>query len=63
MKNFVAKQKCWVVVSNPIVATLCELEEGQQLSTKNQIVEIYYSERVAHSRMRQFNPGWKPTEI
>lgn len=59
MKKFIAKEKCWVVISNPCTPTLCELDEGQNFISGNEIVEVYYNEAAAHARIRQFNPAWK----
>lgn len=62
-KSFVAKQKCWVVVSVPSAPTLCEVEEGEAFSSKNEVVEVFYDEHLAHARMRHFNPGWQKTSM
>ena len=59
MANFVAKQKCWVVVSVPSAPTLCEVEEGETFTSKNEVVEIFYDEPRALARMQHFVPGWQ----
>lgn len=59
MANFIAKQKCWVVVSVPAAPTLCEVEEGETFTSKNEVVEVFYDEHLAHARMQHFIPGWQ----
>ena len=60
MASFIAKQKCWVIISDPSSPTMTEVEEGSSFISKNNIIEVFYDEQLAHSRMRQFIPNWKP---
>lgn len=60
MASFIANQKCWVIVSDPADPTITEVDEGSSFVSKNNIIEVFYDENLAHSRMRQFIPSWKP---